>query len=364
MKILHVAPPFLPVDDTAGYGGIERVIISLAAKQDTHTVHLAAPVGSRLKNSIIHTTVTPPGFFQTKERMDYLALRHASAVLDIAHMLRPDVVHLHDDYLLPFAHHLRAPSVLTLHSPREDFFGRLEPAEQSGCHIVAISKRQQQIYEDAGFWVDEVIYHGVDTDHFVPSPDAPEHYLLSLGAIRPEKGQDIAIEIRAELEKSKVHLDLIIAGNIADQTYFDTAISPHINVDISSHTDKMAAYREHRGITPRVFYAGEVNDTQKIPLFQHAQAFLMPVRWEEPYGLVVAEAMSCGTPVLASALGSLPEIVSAESGRIVFLKSWTDGLLETLALPREGVRRYAETHMSTTRMAAEYEAAYRLVARK
>ena len=153
-----------------------------------------------------------------------------------------------------------------------------------GAHMLKSIKKN-------GDW--NVVYNFTDTNYFL-APDTTRDYLAFLGRIEDIKGTYEAIMVA---KKSKT--PLVIAGNIETEhkLYFETKIKPHIDGEF-------------------IKYIGPVNDLQKQQLLGGAKAFLMPIKWEEPFGIVMVEAMACGAPVLAFRRGSVPEIVIEGTGMI------------------------------------------------
>jgi glycosyltransferase involved in cell wall biosynthesis len=175
--------------------------------------------------------------------------------------------------------------------------------------------------DDVGRW--HLVYNGVSLQayRFVPqvAPDAP---LVFLGRIEHIKGTHLAIDIARRSGRK-----LVIAGNIpeAHRDYFERQVQPHIDGD-------------------RISYVGPVDDRQKDELLGRACAFLMPILWEEPFGIVMAEALACGTPVLGLARGSVPEVV--EDGVTGFVRADADELAATVdriaSIDRRACRKRAE----------------------
>ncbi len=368
-KVLHIATPFLPVRKDMGYGSIERIVADLVkeeSKSHEFEVFLAGPEGTYIEEAkAIKETIPPigiPGSYLSSNHSTYAVLKHVSEVMRFAEEIKPDISHFHDDYLFAFMD-LISPSVMTLHSRYEDFWDFSRYSAENGQEIVAISKRQKEIYAAQGINASSVIYNGINTEDYAFSENSLD-YMLSLGAIRPEKGQDTAIEIFEEV-KTKKDLDLIVAGNIVDRDFFNEKIMPRVDIDISSENDKIKAYRDAKKQKKEalVFYAGEVNDEQKIPLYQNAGLFLMPVKWEESFGMVVVEALSCGTPVLASNIGAMPEIITKDTGRLFDLgaekKDIAEKAYECLNLSRENCRKSAEQNFSIRKKAEAYMKVYR-----
>jgi glycosyltransferase involved in cell wall biosynthesis len=151
--------------------------------------------------------------------------------------------------------------------------------------LINISESQKRA-SDGSDW--STVHNAVDTDIFNPSERPTGNYLAFLGRLTFNKGVDIAIRV-AQATKSR----LKIAGNISDEPaekeFFESQIRCRLSDDIQ--------------------WVGELDDLQKIAFLSNARALLMPIRWDEPFGIVVAEALACGTPVIATSRGSMPEIV-------------------------------------------------------
>jgi len=169
--------------------------------------------------------------------------------------------------------------------------------------------------------------------------DAP---LVFLGRIQQEKGTAIAIEIALKTNKK-----LIIAGNVPNeqihQLYFNEQVKPFIDQE-------------------QIKYIGPVNNVQKNELLRNACAMLMPVTWDEPFGIVMAEALACGTPVIGFNRGAVPEVVT--NGSTGFICNTTNEMMEAVnnipSLSRSDCRQVAEEKFSSTVMAKQYEQLYRL----
>jgi len=182
------------------------------------------------------------------------------------------------------------------------------------------------------------VYNAIDINKYRPNyavaEDAP---LVFLGRIERIKGTHLAIDIALKSGKK-----LIIAGNIPpkEQAYFDNCIKPHLSDQIQ--------------------YIGAVNDERKARLLQHAAAMLMPIEWNEPFGIVMIEAMACGTPVLGIGRGAVPEVVVNGSSGIIASKA--DELAEQVKfipqLDRRSVRRHVEENFSSQKIASQYLAIY------
>ena len=339
MRIAQVAPLTEAVPPRL-YGGTERVVHWL-------TEELVA-----LGNDV---TLFASGDSRTSAKLDATwpkALRLDGAVKDpnALHMVmlervrqkcddeQFDLLHFHLDYY-PFSLFSRQPTpfVTTLH-------GRLDLPEHqpvfttfSSVPVISISDAQRRPVPH-GNWI-RTIHHGLPENLLTPQPVRPG-YLAVLGRIAPEKGVDRAIRVAA-----RCGIPLKIAAKVdrADQDYYDEMIRPMI--------EGSALFE----------YVGEINDSEKPDFLSGALALLVPIDWPEPFGLVMIEAMACGTPVIAYNRGSVPEIV--EDGLTGFVVENENGAVTAVdrlpQLSRHAVRQRFESHFTARRMALDYLAVYR-----
>ena len=315
MKILQISTAFLPVSLDLRYGGSERIVYLLDQELYSRglSAGVVAPQGSKPISCLYPTILKATGVDDVLDKSKNnaftgFAIRadHVAQAIRYANKLEGiDVIHLHDDNVLPFDFLINRPSLITLHSDVDSFWDlSITPSlKKRKSKFVSISQSQKKIYESRGHRVDYVVYNGVEENKFSLS-ELIYPYLLSLGSIQPVKGQDKAIEVA-----KKTGLDLIIAGNIGNSKFFKEEINPNITHNLTKEKDKLAAYLSLPSHSPKVVYVGPVNDKQKAPLYSHATAFLMPIEWEEPFGLVIVESMMSGTPVIAFNRGSIPEVV-------------------------------------------------------
>jgi glycosyltransferase involved in cell wall biosynthesis len=221
-----------------------------------------------------------------------------------------DIIHCHTDYLsLPLARFTPTPTVVTLH-------GRLDIPELAPLYheyldvpLVSISDAQRDPLPGVN-WA-ATVYHGLPFDLYPSFQPHPGSYLLFLGRIAPEKRPDSAIRVACQ---AKIPLRIAAKVDQADREYFETTIRPLLN-------------------HPLIDFLGEVNDAQKRELLSNALALLFPIDWPEPFGLVMIEALACGTPVITRRRGSTPEII--RDGQTGFI-------CETEEEMREAVRRIGE----------------------
>jgi glycosyltransferase involved in cell wall biosynthesis len=337
MRILLTADPELPVPPRL-YGGIERIIDMLARSlvERGHDVTLVAH-----RDSTAPGTLVPYGGLTSRA----LADTARNALLLTRTVLRGgfDVVHSFSRlaYLAPVMP-MRVPKLMTYQRPVTRRSIRLARALSRGSlEFSAISRNMITPVADLGTW--HLVYNGVPLASFDFAPKvAPDAPLVFLGRIEHIKGTHLAVEIA-----QRTGLPLVIAGNVPDEHrfYFEERIKPHLD-------DRL------------VTYVGPVDDKQKNALLGRARAFLMPILWEEPFGIVMAEALACGTPVFGLRRGSVPEIV--EDGVSGFVRDDVEGLVESVklvdALDRAACRQRAETMFSDRAVAEGYLAIYRALA--
>ena len=284
MKIAQVAPLYESVPPQA-YGGTERVVSYLteALVQMGHDVTLFASGDSVTSANLV--PVVPRGLRLDRRRPDPLVWHTIMMQMVLEAAPSFDVIHFHTDVLqLPLVGHCSTPCLSTAH-------GRLDLPELKPLFrcfpdhpMVSISNSQRAPLP----WVNwrGTVHHGLPLGLYSPHPQ-PQDYFAFVGRISPEKRADRAIEIA-----KACGMPLRIAAKVdaADADYFRSRIQPLLN-------------------DPLVTYLGEVGDAGKDQLIGNARALLMPIDWPEPFGLVMIEAMACGTPVIAYRHGSVPELL-------------------------------------------------------
>lgn len=335
MRIAEVAPLYESVPPR-GYGGTERVVSYLTEELVArgHEVTLFASGDSVTRARLV--PVCPEGLRLSGRRVDAVAL-HLAMLLQVYGRAREfDVVHCHTDYLgLPLVRQAALPTVVTLH-------GRLDLEEAHPVYrafpeaaFVSVSDAQRAPLAGVG-WA-ATVHHGLPRDLFRFHP-GPGRYLLFLGRISPEKCPDAAIRIAVA-----AGMPLRIAAKVdpADQVYFAQVVRP-----LLGH--------------PLVEFVGEVNERGKEELLAHAAALLFPVDWPEPFGLVMIEALACGTPVIARRRGSVPDIVA--NGVTGFVCETEDEMVAAVAklprLRRAACRDAFERRFTAARMADDYLAVF------
>ncbi len=260
------------------------------------------------------------------------------AVLQLEHLRQRadefDIIHFHNDYIhLPLARSLLAGrTVTTMHGRLDQPDYQALFAEFRDTPLVSISNHQRQPLPHAK-WVGTV-QHGLPTSVCRFAPEPRGGYLAFLGRISPEKRPDRAIEIAA---RAGVPLRIAAKVDAADQEYFRTRIEPLLS-------------QRH------VEFVGEISEAQKAEFLGDALALLFPIDWPEPFGLVLIEAMSCGTPCIAWRAGSVPEVVEpGVTGWIVdSIAAAVEAVKRVRLLDRKLVRQRFEQRFSVERMATDY----------
>lgn len=357
MKIAHMAAPWIAIPPK-NYGGTEIVLHNLIEEQvaQGHDVTLfaagdaktSAHLVSFFPQSLIDAGVPWQGhlkaFYHTYKAMEYIK-EH-----------RFDILHTHlssasDMYVYPLLADLAMPYVATLHSRFP--FDRVQTwtGDADALYMewlasvpfVAISESARDEVKHPLNFV-SIVHHGLPMTQFQPTVQQPEDFFIWLGRIVPDKGTHLAVQAAR-----KAGVRLVIAGNIdryidSAVEYFDNCIKPFIDGE-------------------QIQYIGPVNMQQKIDLLSRARGFLNPIQWEEPFGMVMIEAMAVGCPVISIARGAAPEII--EHGRTGFLVHNEAEMARYIhkidEIDREVVRSAAIRRFSVRTMTRKYTDVYKKV---
>lgn len=336
MRIAQIAPLIESVPPRL-YGGTERIVSYLTEEliAQGHDVTLFAS-----GQSITSARLVPCCDEALRKKGVRDPIPYHMTMLDKVRAMASqfEVLHFHiDQFHFPLFRDLADRTLTTLHG-RQDL-PDLEHlyAGFPDMPLVSISNAQREAIPDAN--VLGTILHGLPRNLHTPTLNPRGGYLAFLGRISPEKGADQAIAIA-----NAVGLQLKIAAKVdcADEAYFRSEIEPLLD-------------------RPGVEFIGEIGDTQKCSFLGDARALLFPVDWPEPFGMVMIEAMACGTPVLAYRRGSVPEVIDdGITGYIV--DSFEEAVCKigsVLSLDRGQVRRRFDDRFSASRMARDYTDIYR-----
>ncbi len=379
LTVLHVATLNQPIGPNLGYGPIETVIYNI--DKELHSLghrSIVACSGDSMVAGEHYVTVEKSigDYFSkdTPERRRTTSM-HLSRALGRAMMGDIDVMHAHDARTVEFMYDgvsgINVPIVMTLHVSAKD--SRLKGAYQRWCnppssppvYCASISEYQKMQYKGLVNTLN-VVYHGIEVEKY-PVKEAPDRgsYLFTIGRVTRDKGQDRAIELA-----KKTGSKLIIAGCVqnkpADRAFFaGLKNSIDLFVEVGKHPvgddyyDRVIKPLLHCG--KQIIYIGEISSEHKKQWYRHARATLFPIRWGEPFGLVLIESMACGTPVIAFNKGAVPEIIV--DGKTGFVVNSVDAMVEAVGRidridPCE-CRRHVQEHFSMTGMACKYSELYR-----
>ena len=336
LRVAVVSPPWFRVPPH-GYGGIEWVVSLLAdgLADSGHDVTLFASGDSHTHAKLVSVFDRAPSEWIGRS---YWELKHMLACLTRADEY--DVINDHTGMLgLMLGGLVDTPLVHTVHGPLDGEPGELYRqilSVQPRAHLISLSLNQRRPQPELPWLAN--CPNALDLSLYPCKPHTGD-YLLFLGRMSWEKGCHRAVAVARE-----TGLPLKIAGKMQEppeQEYFDEFVAPHLGPDIE--------------------YLGEVNHGQKVELLQDARVTLFPIEWEEPFGLVMIESMACGTPVIATRWGAVPEVVEhGRSGIVVDHFREIPAALEVSdALDPLECRRYVEERFAPERMVADYVDAYR-----
>jgi glycosyltransferase involved in cell wall biosynthesis len=342
MRIAIIAPPHVPVPPPA-YGGTEAVLHALAAglQAEGHDVLLVATGDSTcpVETSSCFESAVGVGLGGSGEELKQVAHGYQAAEAWGAEIV-------HDHTLMGPLYALggtRLPVVTTNHGPfTAPELDALYRAIAGRVALIAISHHQASTAA-TGITVDAVIHHGIPVD-----PDGmgagDGGFALFLGRMHPTKGVDRAIRVARRAGK-----DLVIAAKMqepAEIAYFEAHVEPHLGSGVE--------------------YIGEVDAGQKADLLRRAEVLLNPIAWHEPFGMVMIEALAAGTPIVATPVGSVPEIV--EEGETGFVRDTDDelavALVDAAGLDRSRCHRAAVLRFGAERMVHQHLALYGRLARQ
>jgi glycosyltransferase involved in cell wall biosynthesis len=337
LKVAVISPVWFPVPPT-GYGGIEWIVSLLAdgLVEAGHDVTLFASGDSRTKAKLSSVYEEAPSQWIGRSHWE---LNHALHCYTNADEF--DVINDHTGTLgVALSGLVDTPVVHTVHGPLVgdpgEIYERLAGLVPN-LHLISLALSQRRPKRELPWLAN--CPNALDLSVYPCKPHTGD-YLLFLGRMSPDKGCHRAIAVAMERE-----LPLKIAGKMQEpkeRAYFEEFVEPHLGI---------------HGIE----YLGEVSHGRKVELLQDARVTLFPIDWEEPFGLVMIESMACGTPVIATSHGAVPEVIEhGRSGIIVsHYREMGDALEQADALDPLECRRYVEESFSQERMVDDYVQAYR-----
>ncbi|WP_261164743.1 glycosyltransferase family 4 protein [Microbacterium sp. Marseille-Q6965] len=333
-----VAPPWFSLPP-AGYGGTEAVVAGLvdALVARGHEVVLVGAGRNGTKAQEFHAAYdTPPTSRLGEPVPEAIAAAFARRALEEAGV---DVVH--DNTLCGplLAGGRAAPTVVTMHGPVSGENGRYHELLERSVSVVAISDAQRRANPRIN-WCGTV-HNAIDVASF-PMRERKDDFLLWIGRFSPDKAPHLAIDAARAAGRR-----VVLAGKLnesAEHAYFDAEIRPRLG----------------RGAE----YVGEADASLKRELFAAARALIFPIQWEEPFGMVMVEALACGTPVVATRRGSVPEVVDHDRTGIIVdrdadARGLADAIVAAEGLDPHECRRQAEQRFDLAVMAEGYERVYR-----
>jgi glycosyltransferase involved in cell wall biosynthesis len=337
VRIAIVAPPWVPVPPPA-YGGTEAVVDALARglRNAGHDVILYATGDSTCPVTVAWTYEQPPAVPIGDSASE---LRHVIDAYATVEDVGADIVHDHTVVGPVYVERFRGRAVVTTnHGPFDQTLGTLYRVVADRIPLIAISHHQASTAGPVP--VAGVIHHGLDLDRF-PLGSGRGGYALYLGRMTPHKGVHTAVEVARA-----AGLPLQIAAKMREReerAYFAERVEPLLGGDVQ--------------------YLGEVGGDDKLGLLGDACCLLNPIAWDEPFGMVMIEALACGTPVVATPRGAAPEIV--DDGVTGFLRSDIAGLAAAVArvgeLDRHACRQAVKERFSMTRLAEDHLDLYQRV---
>jgi glycosyltransferase involved in cell wall biosynthesis len=328
MRIAIIAPPFIAVPPKK-YGGTELFVAELARGLQLQNIDVTVYANGESTIDVPVKWLYPKSEWPLRGEVEAAlkGLNHFSWAIKEA-MQEADLIHVNSAPGLSFARFTDVPMVYTVHhaydAPLSEFY---ESYPEASYVTISDFQRTKLSMPDM-----RTIHHGIDPSLY-PVPDGKREYLSFLGRIAPSKGTHLAIEIA-----KKAGIPLKIAGEIQpiNKDYWEAKVKPYIDGKF-------------------IEYVGEVGLEEKGDFLGNSLAMLFPLQWDEPFGLVMIEAMACGTPVLSLPGGSVPEVV--KEGVSGYVRKTTDELAECakdLKIPTQRVRDYMEKFFSVDRMTQDY----------
>ncbi|PIU46586.1 glycosyl transferase [bacterium (Candidatus Gribaldobacteria) CG07_land_8_20_14_0_80_33_18] len=340
MKIALIAPLEESIPPKK-YGGTE-LIVSLLAEgliKKGHKVYLFASGDSKTKANLIpifKRALRKEKFCQDLKIREALKFIGVGKIVNKLKRIKVDIIHNHLGWrFLPFAEQFKSPTITTLHGPLDSHYSKFIYSKFKDYHFVSISNSQRKPLKLNYL---ATVYNGIDISQFDFNSFPKGNYLAFLGRMSPEKGPLEAIKIA---KKTKLKLKMAAKIDVVDKEYFEKSIKPLI--------DKK-----------QIEFIGEIGPKEKNNFLKNATALLCPLQWEEPFGLFMAEAMACGTPVIVLNRGSAKEVVKDKKTGFVVdsLDDMAKAIKNINQIKRENCRKWVEEKFTAEKMVNEYEKVY------
>ena len=337
LKIAQIAPLWFPIPPKK-YGGTERIISYLTEEltKRGHRVTLFASADSKTKAKL--ASVSKKGLVSRKIPWDDWCWNNFNYSLVFKEAKKFDIIHSHWTPLgIFFEQFVKTPVLHTFHNTpiKTDHRWQILKYYKKDSNVVFVSRKQKR-NAPFSFKNQWVVYNGVDFSQFKFKKE-PKDHLVWIGRISKKKGIENAI-LAAKKSKKKI----LLAGQIQpkEKDYFEKRIKPHLS--------------------KKVKYVGELSQKDLSDFYGPAKVLLYPIEWEEPFGLVVIEAMACGTPVIAFKKGSMPEII--KNGKTGFLVQDVPQMIKAIKnidrIKREDCRKRVEKYFNYKKMVDNYEKIY------
>ncbi len=343
LKIAQIAPLWFPTPPKK-YGGIERIIHYLTEEltKRGHKVTLFASGDSKTKAKLV--SVTKKSLISQKIPWHDWCWNNLNYSLAFERAGDFDIIHSHWTPMgMFFQRFTKVPVLHTFHNipSKNDHRWQVLKHYQKDSNVIFISKKEKENCP-LRFKREFVIYNSIKISQFQFN-QKPEDYFIWVARISPQKGTHNAVTIA-----KKAKIKLILVGQLQPmyEEYFKKEIEPNLGNKIK--------------------YLGEFSQKELSPLYGKAKAFLYPIEWEEPFGLCMAEAMACGTPVIAFNRGSVPEVV--KDGKTGFVVENIEEAIEAVKnidkIKRENCRKWVEEKFTIKKMVDEYEKVYYKLVKK
>ena len=328
MRVALIAPPFIAVPPKK-YGGTELFVAELAHGLQKKEIDVTVYANGESTTDVPMRWLYPTGEWPLchEAEASLKGLNHFAWAIHEA-VQESDLIHVNSALGLSFARFIDVPMVYTVHHSYEECFTAFYQSYPEVSYVT-ISDFQRKKLNMPNM---RTIHHGINLKLY-PMREGKREYLSFLGRIASAKGTHLAIEIA-----KKAGIPLKIAGEVQPiyKNYWETVVKPQVDGKF-------------------IEYVGEVEMEEKVDLLGHSLAMLFPVQWDEPFGLVMIEAMACGAPVLAMPGGSVQEVVKdGVSGCVRQTTAELAMCARDLKLPARTVRGYIEKKFSLERMTADY----------